>query len=220
MRIVALATGLGNVRSVLRALERATSTTAPGAEIIASADTDVVRRADVLVVPGQGSFGAFADALDGGLREALVERVRAGTPYFGICLGLQILFEASDEAPGARGLGILAGRVRRLVPGDDPVLGRARALPHMGWNRAELAAPAAAPLVAPAHYYFAHTYAAAPNDPDVVLTTTSYGDDVFASAVQKDHVVGVQFHPEKSQRAGLSLLERFFSALSNAKERR
>lgn len=216
MRIVAVATGVGNVRSVLRALERA----APGAEIAASADTEIVRGADVLVVPGQGSFGAFAAALDGGLREALVERVRAGTPYLGICLGLQILFEASDEAPGSRGLGVLAGRVRRLVPGDDPVLGRPRPLPHVGWNRAELAVPASAPLVAPAHYYFAHTYAADPSDPGVVVTTTSYGDAVFASAVRKDHVVGVQFHPEKSQRAGLSLLERFFSTLAAGKEPR
>ena len=226
MRIVALATGVGNVRSVLRALDRATSQIDLAAEITASADVELVRRADVLVVPGQGSFGAFAEALDGGLREVLLERIQAGTPYFGICLGLQILFDESDEAPGKRGLGVLAGRVRRLVPGIDPDLGRARPLPHIGWNRAELTSAAAAspgdpsaPLVAPAHYYFAHTFAADPADASIVMTTTSYGDATFASSVRKDDVVGVQFHPEKSQRAGLSLLERFFSELSRKRPR-
>ncbi|MBX3205071.1 MAG: imidazole glycerol phosphate synthase subunit HisH [Labilithrix sp.] len=223
MQIVALATGVGNVRSVLRALEHATSRVRLAAEIVASANAEVVRSADVLVVPGQGSFGAFTAALDGGLREALLERIDAGTPYLGICLGLQVLFEASDEAPGARGLGVLAGHVRRLVPGDDPILGRPRPLPHVGWNLAEpttTAAGSGEPLVAAAHYYFAHTYAAAPDDPSVISTTTSYGDATFASAVQKDHVVGVQFHPEKSQRAGLSLLERFFARLATPPGRR
>ena len=223
MRIVALATGVGNVRSVLRALDRATSQIDLAAEISASADVEVVRRADVLVVPGQGSFGAFAAALDGGLREALLERIQAGTPYLGICLGLQILFDESDEAPDKKGLGVLAGRVCRLVPGVDPELGRPRPLPHIGWNRAERTSTAAAdsstPLVAPAHYYFAHTFAAVPADARVVLTTTSYGDATFASAVRKDDVVGVQFHPEKSQQAGLSLIERFFSEVARKRPR-
>ena len=212
MRIVALATGVGNVRSVLRALDRATSRIS-NTEIIASAEPEAARSADVLVVPGQGSFGAFAAALDAGLREAILEKVRAGTPYFGICLGLQILFDEGDEAPGAKGLGLLRGQVRRLVPGLDAELGRERPLPHIGWNRAEVArsGPSEAAIVAPGHYYFAHTYAAVPEDPAVVLTTTSYGDATFASAVQKDNVVGVQFHPEKSQSKGLAVLERFFS---------
>jgi glutamine amidotransferase len=169
----------------------------------------------VLVVPGQGSFGAFAAALDGGLREALVEQIRAGTPYLGICLGLQILFDEGDEAAGARGLGVLRGRVRRLDPGREPGFpARPRPLPHIGWNRA---APSSSDiLVADDHYYFAHSYAAAPEDPSVTLSTTEYGEN-FASAVRKDNVVGVQFHPEKSQRAGLALLERFFSTIARAK---
>ena len=212
MRIVTLATGVGNVRSVLRALDRATSGIGKK-EIVTSAEPDVARTADVLVMPGQGSFGAFAAAVDGGLREALLEKVRAGTPYLGICLGLQILFEESDEEPGAKGLGILRGRVQRLAPGTDPELGRELALPHIGWNRAEVASSETS-IVAPGHYYFAHTYAAAPIDPSVVLTTTRYGSETFASAVQKDHVVGVQFHPEKSQSKGLAFLERFFSGLA------
>jgi glutamine amidotransferase len=206
MRIVALATGVGNVRSVVRALGRSVDSSA----IVTSADPDVVRRADVLVVPGQGSFGAFAAALDSGLREALLERVHAGAPYLGICLGMQVLFDASDEAPGARGLGILAGRVRRLSPGSDPVLARPLPLPHIGWNRAERGATSDE-LVASDHYYFAHSYAVVPEDPAVVLTTTSYGEASFASAVRRSNVVGVQFHPEKSQTAGLAVIERFFA---------
>jgi len=206
MRIAALATGVGNVRSVVRALERSIQARPAGSwDIIMTAEADEVRRADVLVVPGQGSFGAFAEALDrAGLRAAILEKVRAGTPYLGICLGLQILFDESDEAPGARGLGILGGRVRRLAPG-------AEALPHMGWNRAERAK--AHPVFEPSFFYFAHTYAAAPADPAVVLATTTYGNETFASAVAQDAIVGVQFHPEKSQRAGLSLIQRFFEAL-------
>jgi glutamine amidotransferase len=199
MRIAALASGVGNVRSVLRALDCAID---KPKEIEASADPDVVRRADVLVVPGQGSFGAFAAALEGGLREALGERIAAGTPYLGICLGLQILFEESDEAPGARGLGVLKGRVERL---------RAPTLPHMGWNRAEVAK--ASKIFAPAHYYFAHTFAAAPVDPTVALATTQYEEQAFVSAVAHEAIMGVQFHPEKSQKAGLGLLQRFFAEL-------
>ncbi|HVJ90537.1 MAG TPA: imidazole glycerol phosphate synthase subunit HisH [Labilithrix sp.] len=217
MRIVALATGHGNVRSVVRALERATSDTGPR-EITPTNDAETVRRADVLVVPGQGAFGAFAAALDGGLRETVLEHIRAGKPYLGICLGLQILFEESDEAPGARGLGVLQGRVRRLVPGLDGELGRPLPLPHIGWNRTELverAVTASDPLVVPAHYYFAHSYVVAPKETDVTLTVTSYGGETFASSVEKDNVAGVQFHPEKSQRAGASLLYRFFSGLGS-----
>ncbi|MBX3234330.1 MAG: imidazole glycerol phosphate synthase subunit HisH [Labilithrix sp.] len=202
MRIAALATGVGNVRSVVRALARSV----PVGRTIVTADPDEVRRADVLVVPGQGSFGAFAAALDAaGLREAIGDKVRSGAPYLGICLGLQVLFDESDEAPGARGLGVFRGRVRRLAPGADAPL------PHMGWNRAERAKPSA--VLESAHYYFAHTYAAAPADASIVLATTTYGGETFASAIEDGAIVGVQFHPEKSQRAGLDLVERFFRTL-------
>jgi imidazole glycerol-phosphate synthase subunit HisH len=213
VRISAIGSGVGNIQSVLRALDR----TVPGAkEIGVTSEPDVVRSADVLVVPGQGSFGAFAASIDSprGLREALVEHIRAGKPYFGICLGLQILFDESDEAPSVRGLGILRGRVRRLEPGLEA--GKPRPLPHIGWN---LAQPSPGrdgdrndPLVAADHYYFAHSYAAAPADPGVSVATTEYGE-TFTSAVHENNVFGVQFHPEKSQQAGLSLLERFFSSL-------
>lgn len=198
--------GVGNVRSVVRAIEHATR--AAGAALVVTADPDVLRRVDRVVVPGQGSFGAFAATLRGGLGEALVERIRAGTPYLGICLGLQVLFEGSEEAPGERGLGVFAGSVRRLDPGDDPATGRPFPLPHVGWNLVTAARAGEAVLgQAPGHYYFAHSYAAAPDDAGIVAGTTEYGR-TFASAVAKDNVVGVQFHPEKSQARGLALLER------------
>ena len=176
-------------------------------------DGGVARRSDGLVVPGQGSFGAFAAGIDrGGLRETLLEHVRAGKPYLGICLGLQILFEESEEAPSVFGLGLLRGKVRRLAPRPDA--GQPRPLPHIGWNVAE-PVRASETIVARDHYYFAHSYAAAPSDEALTVATTDYGER-FTSAVRKDNVFGVQFHPEKSQRAGLGLLERFFASLRGA----
>ena len=205
MLVAALALGIGNVRSVVRALERASG---GRAEIAATADPDVVRRADIVVAPGQGAFGSFATAItEHGMDEAVREAVRAGKPYFGICLGLQVLFETSAESPTSAGLGLLAGRVERLAPGTDPVTGRPLALPHMGWNRAE---PVGAGIVASDHYYFAHTFAAVPVDAGVVLARTTYGETSFVSAIEHENMLGIQFHPEKSQRAGLAILERFF----------
>jgi imidazole glycerol-phosphate synthase subunit HisH len=190
VRIVVTEHGVGNVRSVVRAISRVI----PSAEIVVTGDPDAVRRADRIVVPGQGSFGAFAEAMHGGLGEALVESIARGTPYLGICLGLQVLFDESEEAPGEKGLGVYAGRVKRIAAGDLP-------LPHIGWNSV---------LPDDRFFYFAHSYVAVPNDPSIVAGTTEYGER-FASMVRKDNVVGVQFHPEKSQREGLALLERFFT---------
>jgi imidazole glycerol-phosphate synthase subunit HisH len=209
VRIAVCEHGVGNVRSVVRAIERVMADR--DREILLTRDPDAVRRADRIVVPGQGSFGAFARAMHGGLGEALAERIRAGTPYLGICLGLQVLFDESDEAPGERGLGIFRGRVHRLEPGVDPATGRPLPLPHVGWN-AVSPRPAGRLVLgeAPSFFYFAHSYAAAPDDDAIVAGTTDYGAS-FASAIASDNVVGVQFHPEKSQREGLALLERFFA---------
>jgi len=206
LRVVTLS--VGNIRSVLRALDR--MVTVPK-EIVATTHPDVVRRADVLVVPGQGSFGAFAHAIRGGLDESIRDAIRAGKPYFGICLGLQVLFEASDEAPGERGLAVLAGHVHRLTPGTAPGSSHERALPHMGWNRS-VALRADDPVLTSDHYYFAHSYAALA-ECDAAAAVTEYGDAKLASAIRKDNMVGVQFHPEKSQRAGLELIGRFFTSV-------
>jgi imidazole glycerol-phosphate synthase subunit HisH len=219
MRVAVIAAGVGNVRSVVRALDRAldeATITASPKEIFLTDEPEAVRRADVVVVPGQGSFGAFAEALgrgDRGLDAVLVDKVRSGTPYLGICLGLQVLFERSEEAPAARGLGLLQGEVRRIDTGATPATERPLPLPHIGWN---LASPNERPntIVEEDHYYFAHSFAVCPADSRVVLATTEYGAP-FTSAVARDNILGVQFHPEKSQQAGLRLLTRFFSSLGS-----
>jgi imidazole glycerol-phosphate synthase subunit HisH len=203
MRAVVVDTGTGNIRSVVRAVRHAcgqASGLAASEEPLVTGDPDAVRRAEVVVVPGQGAFGSFADAMAGGLGEAIVERVRAGTPYLGICLGLQVLFESSAEATHARGLAVFAGRVTRLEAKPLP-------LPHIGWNTARFASSPDPPD----YYYFAHSFAAVPADASLTLATTTYGAATFASAIGRDRILGVQFHPEKSQQAGLALLERFFA---------
>jgi glutamine amidotransferase len=198
--------GSGNLRSVEKALA------AVGARVAISDDADAVARADKLVVPGQGAFGACAAGLDrggGAMRQAVLDVIRAGRPFFGICIGMQLLFESSEENPEARGLGVLPGRVRRLP--DRPGL----KIPHMGWN-ATRRGPAAAggPAVAVADgsfFYFVHSYYPDPARGDDVALSSQHGAD-FSCAVGHDNVFGCQFHPEKSQAAGLALLRSFVAA--------
>ena len=193
----------GNVRSVVRALERATAEVSSSFAIHVSAEASEIASSDVVVVPGQGAFGPFARGIEGGLGDALREHIAKERPYLGICLGLQVLFESSDEAPGAVGLGVLRGHVKRLEPGMDPATSRAFALPHIGWN-------AVARGQQPERYfYFAHTYAAEPVEASVIDGVTEYGAARFASAIRHGAILGVQFHPEKSQREGLALLVGF-----------
>lgn len=175
--------------------------------MVVTRDPAVVSGADYVVVPGQGAFGAFARGIEGGLGDALREHVASGRPYLGICLGMQVLFESSEEAPGAAGLGVLRGQVKRLAPGIDPATARPYALPHIGWNTVVAARPAGGTA---RHFYFAHTFAAAPHDPSVIAGTTEYGAARFTSMIAHGAVLGVQFHPEKSQREGLDLLASFF----------
>lgn len=203
MRVVVCEHGASNVRSVVRAVERA----APRAVVSVSADPAAIARADRLVVPGQGSFSAFAAAMGKGLGDAIAERIARGTPYLGICLGLQVLFEQSAEAPGEKGLGIFRGRVEKLSPGPvSPPL----PLPHMGWNLVEPTGTSDVLPAKPTYFYFAHSYAVVPEDRSIVAATTEYGERVV-SAVASGAILGVQFHPEKSQREGIALLERFFA---------
>lgn len=218
MEIVVCEVGIGNVRSVVRAVERALSIVAPtttpsgGAgrvgRIRLARDPAAIAAADYVVVPGQGAFGSFAHAVRGGLGDALREHVQRGRPYLGICLGMQVLFDDSEEAPGEAGLGVFRGSVRRMSPGTDVTTGLPLALPHIGWN---VVTPdvAGARFPRPAHFYFAHSYAVVPSDGGLVAATTDYGAR-FVSAIAKDNVLGVQFHPEKSQLAGLALLADFF----------
>jgi glutamine amidotransferase len=188
--------GAGNLRSVENALRKV------GADVVVTHDPEAVRRAAAVVVPGQGSMPECAEAMRrSGVSDALVEVIRGGKPVLGICVGLQILFEEGDEAGGAKGLGILPGRIRKL-PEDQK-------LPHIGWS--PLAATATAPPLFRgmdgAYAYFAHSYAAPADAPGVALTTT-HGRP-YCAALARGNLYGVQFHPEKSQKVGLAFLERF-----------
>jgi glutamine amidotransferase len=142
--------------------------------------------------------------------DAIRASVARGQPYLGICLGLQVLFESSEEASGSAGLGIFAGDVARL-PDRDDATGTQLKIPHVGWNTVVPGAAAAALPPVPSWFYFVHSFAVCPRDPSIVAATTSYGAS-FVSAVAKDNVLAVQFHPEKSQGAGLALLARFVAS--------
>jgi glutamine amidotransferase len=196
VRIALVDYGAGNLRSVENALRKV------GADVTVTHEPEVLRRAAGVVVPGQGSMPECAEAMRrSGVSDALVEAIRGGKPVLGICVGLQILFEEGDEAGGAKGLGILPGRIRKL-PEDQK-------LPHIGWS--PLAATATAPPLFEgmdgAYAYFAHSYAAPADAPGVALTTT-HGRP-YCAALARGNLYGVQFHPEKSQKVGLAFLERF-----------
>lgn len=189
----------GNLRSVERALEHV------GGEVVVTRDPDVVRRADKIVVPGQGAFGVFMRGLaERGLGEVLREAIAAGVPYLGICLGLQVLFEHSEEGDVA-GLGVLRGNVIRFRP-SDPTL----KVPHMGWNAVTKKRPVAG-LSDGDYVYFVHSYYVAPADPAIVALEATHGI-TFCAAIQSANLFACQFHPEKSQGVGLGLLRTFVEA--------
>lgn len=207
-RVAVIDYGMGNLQSVVQALRAAAPA---GTEIVRTGAADVVRGADRLVVPGQGGFrDAAARLVAGDLGQSLLERMRAGAPYLGICLGLQILFERSEEAPGAVGLGWFKGTVQELAPGPDVKI------PHMGWNALQLSSGGHALLDAAggenAFVYFVHSFHAVPSEAGVVKATVRHGDHVITAAVSRENVTATQFHPEKSQAAGIALLRRFLTS--------
>lgn len=197
--------GMGNLRSVQKGLEKVGFT----AEIVD--DPAAVRAADGVILPG---VGAFADAMgnlaERGLDMAIREVIASGRPFLGICLGQQLLFESSEEWGVHPGLGVFRGTVRRLPPGLK--------VPHMGWNEVEIARPS--PLLAgvPDHtrFYFVHSFYVDPVEEDIVLGWTDYGVR-FASAVGRERVFGIQFHPEKSSAWGLRILENFGRMVADAR---
>lgn len=192
--------GMGNLRSVAKALEAA------GGRVTVSDNRAALEKSDLLVVPGQGAFGAAMDVFKKrGLIPFLKEWLAADRPFFGVCLGMQILFEGSEEAPGVKGLGVLRGRVRRFRPAS-----RRMKVPHMGWNQAAKGPSTGAlsgVLPPKGDFYFVHSYYADPKDRSVVWAETDYGGK-FCSAVAAGRMAATQFHPEKSGGAGLSLLKK------------
>lgn len=196
--------GAGNLRSVANALNELGITP----RIVA--DAAGLEGTTHLVLPGVGSFGDCMARLDErGLVAALRERISSGMPYFGICLGYQILFEESEETPGVAGLGIFPGKVKRFkeLPGLK--------IPHMGWNSVVPCTPESGiweGLGAEPYFYYVHSYFPVPADPSIIAAATTYGADTFAGAVQSGAIFACQFHPEKSQNAGIQLLRNFFAA--------
>jgi glutamine amidotransferase len=189
--------GAGNIRSVAKALECA------GGRVMVSGESRDISRAGKIVLPGVGSFGQAAEALERrGLIPPLREAVQEGRPFLGICLGFQLLFKSSRESANTRGLGWLDGTVERL-PSTCRV-------PHLGWNRVRQSAPSDLwyGIPDPCYFYFAHSYIVRPENSAIISGITEYGAS-FASAITHEMLFGVQFHPEKSQIWGLRLLENF-----------
>ncbi len=189
--------GAGNVRSVINALEKLGETV----QIVTNGND--ILNAERLVFPGVGSFGSMMHILqEKEFVEPLTTYLHSGKPFLGICLGLQALFEKSEEAPGIPGLGIIPGEVRRF--NTD------LAVPHIGWNgiKASQSCRIFSGLQGNEKFYFVHSYHVAPRSDEYVLTTTDYGYE-FVSAIRKDNIIATQFHPEKSGKAGLALLENF-----------
>ena len=191
--------GMANLRSVQKAFERL----GHAAEV--TRDPDRIADAAGVVLPGVGAFGAcMANLAAFGLVEPVRHAITRGRPFLGICLGMQLLFEESEEFGPVAGLGILPGRVVRFSAAPE------HKIPHMGWNRLHVARRVAAlgDLPEGAYTYFVHSYYPVPSDPAVVVTTTTYGVE-FASSVARDNIFACQFHPEKSQQVGLGLLDSF-----------
>jgi glutamine amidotransferase len=189
--------GVGNLRSVEKAFA------ATGCEAIVSGDEKLLCAAERLVLPGVGAFGACMRALSKrGFDQLVRERVKAGTPLLGVCVGMQLLFASSEEFGATAGLALLRGRVRRFS--DDLVV------PHVGWNRVSVRQSHALfhGVGNGAFFYFVHSYYCEPPDKSVVAGETEYGVN-YASVVAQANICGVQFHPEKSQHAGLQLLKNF-----------
>lgn len=191
----------GNLTSVRLALAGL------GVPAIIATSPEEVLQAERVVFPGVGAAGAAMRTLEErGLGAALREAVARGTPFLGICLGMQILFERSEEDGGTAALAVLRGRVARFQPGTS-----GDKVPHMGWNQVRFRRthPVFAGIEDESEFYFVHSYYPAPAVPDDVLATTGYAGVTFASVVARDNLVATQFHPEKSGRLGLRVLENF-----------
>ena len=191
----------GNIKSVEKALQKL------GQETILTRDRERLLEADKVILPGVGSFGdAMENLKNFGLIPVIHEIVERKTPFLGICLGLQLMFESSDEAPGVKGLGLLPGKILRIPKKGD------MKIPHMGWNDIKIkeGAKLFAGLEDHPYVYFVHSYYLQADDPSIVAATTEYGVTIHAS-VEKDNIFACQFHPEKSSTVGLQILKNFIA---------
>ena len=189
----------GNLKSVEKALIKV------GAEPVVTRDADLILQADKVILPGVGAFGDAMEKLESfGLVDVIHKVVEKGTPFLGICLGLQLLFEYSEEKEGCKGLSLLKGGIKRIP--DAPGL----KVPHMGWNSLTVDEKAKLfkNLPADPYVYFVHSYYLQAEDPEIVAATAEYGVTIHAS-VEKDNVFACQFHPEKSGEVGLTILKNF-----------
>lgn len=192
---------MGNLRSVEKAFLKV------GGNAIVTSDKNKIKMAKKIVLPGVGAFGdGMKELRKAGFVEVIKDFIKGGKPFFGVCLGMQLLFEKSEEAKGILGLGVLDGKVKRFSSKYG------LKIPHMGWNqinirRGEVTSPLQG-VFDGAYMYFVHSYYCAPEDKSIITATTDYGIN-FASMIRKGNVFGCQFHPEKSQDAGLKILERF-----------
>jgi len=202
MRIAVVDYGMGNLRSVSKALQHV----APAAEVVVTCDPAAIGSAEKVVVPGQGALPDCMRQLEAsGARKAVIAAARE-KPFLGICIGLQMLFERGEEGDAA-GLGLLPGRVPRFAPELEK---RGLKIPHIGWNEVRQERPHAlwAGIPDRSRFYFVHSYYPAPQDAALTAATSVYGAP-FTCAVARDNIFAVQFHPEKSQSAGLQLLSNF-----------
>lgn len=190
--------GAGNLHSVKNALDYM------GAQWVITRDRDTIKNASHVILPGVGSFG---DAMECMRESGLIDTVKgvalSGKPFLGVCLGLHLLFEESEESPGAKGLGIFKGKIRRI-----PDCGLK--IPHMGWNNIECSKDSKILSKDNPFVYFVHSYYIDPEDKDIISSYTEYGEKLPVS-IEKDNIFAVQFHPEKSGDAGLDILKKFIS---------
>jgi imidazole glycerol-phosphate synthase subunit HisH len=187
-RVAVLDHGMGNLHSVAKALEAA------GGDVSVTSAPPEIRNCGALCVPGQGIFGrCMTNLRTGGLDGLVTDWIAADRPFLGICLGMQVLFDHSEEGGGREGLGLLPGRVRRLSEGIR--------VPHIGWNN-----------VGDDYFYFDHSYAAFPDDEEIVEAWCDHGGR-WAAAVRRASILGVQFHPEKSGREGIALLSHWLRSV-------
>ncbi|MFN8471291.1 MAG: imidazole glycerol phosphate synthase subunit HisH [Anaerolineae bacterium] len=198
--------GVSNLRSVQKAFEHETH------DVVVTGDPRLIEQAEAIVFPGQGAFGdSMRHLREHDLIDPLREAVLSGKPFFGICLGLQMLFEESDEMGLHTGLGVLPGRVERLETSEK--------IPHIGWNQIRPVRdhPLLKDITPGAYAYFDHSYAVCPADASLTLATTDYGGDIVC-AVARDNIMAVQFHPEKSQAVGLRIVRNFVTLVDAARE--